>query len=524
MLPGGDHPDGGLQLQVKLESHLPVRLATGDVTAIFCFGYCFHQDTRVTELELSVDGKGHRPTATRMPRRDLFDWLHTAQLRELGDGATDPEGRSYRSGFWATLPVQAGLSAGAIELGAEVHLADGRRYTSPLGRITVVEPPAPKLLGAESSRDGAAPSDTIAVCIATFDPDPGLLRTQLDSLREQTDTRWIAFISDGGSAPERFEQLLELVGGDDRFVVSAAGTRLSPYRNFERALRMVPADIPLVALCDQDDRWYSHKLEVLRATLGPAILVYSDQRLITEDGSVLRDSLWQGRRNDHRNLASLLVANTIPGAAMLFRRDLLSLALPFPDSPGVQYHDHWLALAAVCAGEVVYVDRPLYDYVQHPGAVQGELSSGRSASGAGGYRPRRRGGSRGWRAAYFCGYESREVQAQTLLLRCGSQLSPRRRRALRWFVASERSPVAFAWLALRPLRALAGHDETLGEELALVKGIVWRRLIELAVRSSERPGRRPYDASFPDPPVFEQARLRRWRAAGQAVNSLPTKA
>jgi hypothetical protein len=128
--------------------------------------------------------------------------------------------------------------------------------------------------------------------------------------------------------------------------------------------------------------------------------------------------------------------------------------------------------------------------------------------------------------AYFCGYQPREVQAQTLLLRCGPQLPPRKRRALRWFIAGARSPAAFAWLALRPLRALAGHGETLGEEFGLVKGIVWRRLIGLAVRSSERPGPRPYDASFPDPPVFEQARLRRWRAAGQgqAVNSLPTKA
>jgi hypothetical protein len=209
---------------------------------------------------------------------------------------------------------------------------------------------------------------------------------------------------------------------------------------------------------------------------------------------------------------------------MLFRRDLLSLALPFPDIPGVQYHDHWLALAAMCAGEVAYVDRPLYDYVQHPGAVQGELSTSRSAANAGDSRLRRRGGSRGWRVAYFCGYEPREVQAQTLLLRCGSGLAPRKRRALRWFSASARSPVACAWLALRPLRALAGHGETLGAELGLVKGIAWRRLIGLAVRSSERPGRRPYDASFPDPPVFEQPRLRRWRAARQAVNSLPTKA
>ena len=78
---------------------------------------------------------------------------------------------------------------------------------------------------------------------------------------------------------------------------------------------------------------------MLRAALGGAMLVYSDQRLVDADGRVLRDTLWEGRRNNHTDLASLLVANTITGAAMLFRREVAELALPFPDAPGVQFHD-----------------------------------------------------------------------------------------------------------------------------------------------------------------------------------------
>jgi hypothetical protein len=215
---------------------------------------------------------------------------------------------------------------------------------------------------------------------------------------------------------------------------------------------------------------------------------------------VLRESLWHGRRRDHDNLASLLVANTVAGAAALFRRQLLELALPFPDAPGVPYHDHWLALVALASGELRYVDRPLYDFVQHPAATSG----GAVESG-------RRPGSRGWRGAYFAGYVSRQVQAQTLLLRCGSRLTPAKRQALERFIGAARSPAHFAWLLLRPLRRLVGRDETLGGEWALVRGILWRWLIVLAVWRAERPGLRPYDAAFPDPPSFEQRRLRRWR-------------
>jgi hypothetical protein len=129
---------------------------------------------------------------------------------------------------------------------------------------------------------------------------------------------------------------------------------------------MAPAGAELLALCDQDDRWHPAKLTTLRSALGDAQLVYSDQRLVDEHGRVLRATLWKGRRNEFDNIASVLIANTITGAATLFRREVADVALPFPDSPGFQFHDHWLAVVALASGDVAYVDRPLYDYVQHP--------------------------------------------------------------------------------------------------------------------------------------------------------------
>jgi hypothetical protein len=117
-----------------------------------------------------------------------------------------------------------------------------------------------------------------------------------------------------------------------------------------------------------------------------------------------------------------------------------------------------------------------------------------------------------WRAAYFYGYLAREAQARTLMVRCADRLSPQKRRALERFVASARSPAAFAWLAARPLRTLAGRTETLGSEIELAQGILWRWLIAIRVRGSRAPGRRAYDAGFPPPGSFNQKRLRRWRA------------
>ena len=94
---------------------------------------------------------------------------------------------------------------------------------------------------------------------------------------------------------------------------------------------MAPADARLVALCDQDDRWHPEKLATLRARdrrapSSPTATSGSS----TDGGEVLAETFWEGRRNNHTNLASLLVANTVTGAATLMRREVVERALPFP--------------------------------------------------------------------------------------------------------------------------------------------------------------------------------------------------
>ena len=69
-------------------------------------------------------------------------------------------------------------------------------------------------------------------------------------------------------------------------------------------------------------------------------------------------------------------ANTVTGAASVFRGALLDAALPFPPPHGRAFHDHWLACAAFVAGGLAYVDRPLYDYTQHADNVIGHATFG----------------------------------------------------------------------------------------------------------------------------------------------------
>jgi len=319
----------------------------------------------------------------------------------------------------------------------------------------------------------------VAICMATFDPDPLLLERQIGSIRAQTHEEWACLISDDGSGPEGWELLRALTAGDERFTLSRGEERLGFYANFERALGMVPAAAELVALADQDDRWYPEKLETLVASRGDARLVYSDMRIVDESGAVVSETFWRGRRNNYTDLASLLMANTVTGAASLFDRELLDLVLPFPEPVADPFHDQWIAAVALASGRIAYVPRPLYDYVQHGGAARGHERAmqgwdpGRVVSWR---RPRAtmaRVSEHAKRAretnARRIATSAREIEARV------GEVEPAKARALRRLGRLDGSKPPIGWLARRALRRLAGRNETMGIELSLLAASLWGR-------------------------------------------------
>jgi len=329
--------------------------------------------------------------------------------------------------------------------------------------------------------DGSATTGAgarVAIAMATFDPDPELLRRQIDSIRQQTLSDWVCVVSDDRSPASAVSAIREATAEDPRFSLVPSEERRGAYRNFERALERLPASASYVALADQDDRWHPEKLETLVERLGDASLIYSDGRLVDRDGGVLAPTYWTRRRNNHTNLASLLIANTVTGGASLFRRELLESALPFPETPGEQYHDHWIALVALATGRIAYVDQPLYDYVQHRRAALGHAAAN--------LRPWERPGAgveagpgggveaiHGGRGAYSA-YARLRALAEVLIERAGPRLERPARRTLRRFARADRSPGTFIWLLVRPARRLIGRNETMGAEAILVRGLLWR--------------------------------------------------
>lgn len=329
----------------------------------------------------------------------------------------------------------------------------------------------------------------VAICMATYRPDPELFQRQIDSIRSQTHRSWICLISDDGSGTRGLEAIERAIGGDERFVVVPADRNRGIYRNFERALQLVPTAVDYIALADQDDEWYPQKLAELIAGIEPeAKLVYSDTRIVGSGGEVLSDTYWAYRDNNHTDYGSLVVANTVTGAASMFRRELLKDVLPFPVRHGPLFHDHWIAQVAMTLGPISYVDRPLYDYVQHTDAALGHLlaNAGGRFSGSPWSRSRQtlrllrgRGYHLGLRVPYFRLYCRVALAASVLEMRCGKRAEDGKLALLR----DLQEPAAAArWLGRRVAAERLRTTETLGRERLMLGALGW----EWALRTRRR--------------------------------------
>jgi len=211
----------------------------------------------------------------------------------------------------------------------------------------------------------------IAICMATYNPQIRAFERQIASIQAQTCLHWHCIVQDDGSEPETLTAMRAICAKDTRFSIFAGADNCGFYHNFERCLYRVPDHIPYVALSDQDDEWLPEKLQILLDGLGAKDLIYSDMKIVDEQGQLTSDTYWTHRRNNYRDMETVFLANTITGAAALFRRQLLELALPFPVRIGDAFHDHWLGLCAFAGNGVAYVDLPLYSYYQHVGNVIG---------------------------------------------------------------------------------------------------------------------------------------------------------
>ncbi|MEO6116563.1 MAG: glycosyltransferase family 2 protein [Pseudolysinimonas sp.] len=161
-------------------------------------------------------------------------------------------------------------------------------------------------------------------------------------------------------------------GGQVELVVFRHDPPLGVVANFADALEHARGD--LIALSDQDDAWHPGKLAAATAAFDAdpsLLLLHTDARLVDAAGAPLGMTLLEaleataGERAglEHGDaFATLLRRNLVTGATAVLRRELLTLAAPFPAG---WVHDEWLAAIASAAGTLRLLPESLIDYRQH---------------------------------------------------------------------------------------------------------------------------------------------------------------
>jgi glycosyltransferase involved in cell wall biosynthesis len=197
------------------------------------------------------------------------------------------------------------------------------------------------------------------------------LREQLDSIAAQTRPPDELVVCDDGST-DRTVAILNDFAATAPFPVRVHvnPTNLGTPKNFERAIRLTTGEI--IALADQDDVWYPHKLERVEKELATSErigLVFSEADVVDERLRPVGYRLWEALRTVARNrrlvargrlFEALIRDDIVHGCTAAFRSDHKDLVLPI-DWP----HDCWTALLIAAVADVARIDEPLLAYRQH---------------------------------------------------------------------------------------------------------------------------------------------------------------
>lgn len=219
----------------------------------------------------------------------------------------------------------------------------------------------------------------IAILLATYNSER-YLKAQIDSILDQTYTKWKLYIRDDGSIDHTMAILQEYIAQYPEkieFVKDNKGS-LKPYHNFVELLKSVESDYYM--FCDHDDVWLPQKIEIsfnemkLVESSEPnkPIIIHSDMKVVDQNLIVLSDSFWKYSRlmPNYCSFIDLACCNCVNGCTMMINKIAKEVSLP--NVPYCLMHDILVAQSVAANNGVIRaIKKPLVLYRQHTDNVIG---------------------------------------------------------------------------------------------------------------------------------------------------------
>ena len=188
---------------------------------------------------------------------------------------------------------------------------------------------------------------TFSVAIATYNGEL-FIRQQIESILTQTIPIDEIVICDDNSTDKTWDILQHLAKEYPIIQTYKNDKNLGYIKNFEKAASLCSGEYILLA--DQDDIWTKDHVEVLYETLGDKSLACGNAECMNKEGTLTGETLKSPSfklsgdlKTDFRRYLYLVYAQ---GSTMLFKKELLEKALPFPTDIS---HDIWLGFIAYTA-------------------------------------------------------------------------------------------------------------------------------------------------------------------------------
>lgn len=219
--------------------------------------------------------------------------------------------------------------------------------------------------------DGAqhnADSPTL-ILLAVF--NGGLfLKEQLESIANQTDSRWNIIASDDGSDDATVCLLTDFKNSmaPTHDIAILDGPRLGAVQNFFHLIKHIPEGTDCAALCDQDDYWLADKIARGRAALdavGDTPTLYCAASFICDE--TLKVTATSRRFHRPPSFRNALVQSIAGGNTMMLNRAAIELIKAAVQEAGdVIVHDWWIyQIITACGGNVIHDNKPVLYYRQH---------------------------------------------------------------------------------------------------------------------------------------------------------------
>lgn len=215
----------------------------------------------------------------------------------------------------------------------------------------------------------------VSIAMTTYNGEK-FIKEQLDSLLNQTYNNLEIIICDDGSTDGTVEIIKEYEQTDNRIKLFQNEKNLGVLKNFEKAISLCRGEY--IALSDQDDVWLGNKIEILLHEIGDNILIFHDDKLIDNNGVVLKDSFWKkvGIKNHLEHHYKLYIDYYITGHSLFFKSSLKKSILPIPND--FYLFDLWPILIALKIGTVKQIDKQLTMWRQHNQNTSGNKIKERS--------------------------------------------------------------------------------------------------------------------------------------------------